>query len=161
MAKLDIETTTGRKGILDVWQVDLMSFESVKEFCARAGKLDRLDAVVKNAGLATPFFEMVEGMESTITVNVISTFLMAFLMLPHLRASASKHNILPRLTVVASDAHEQVCAAHCAFRRQANIYRQTSEKQLLHPSSKPSNPRSTNQTDTTSPSSWRSSQLDS
>jgi retinol dehydrogenase 12 len=58
--------------------------------------------------LATPKYEKIEGMESTITVNVISTFLMALLLLPKLRADAIKFNILPRLSIVASEAHEQV-----------------------------------------------------
>ena len=43
-------------------------------------------------------------------VNVISTFLMALLLLPKLRADAIKFNVVPRLTIVASDAHEQVIA---------------------------------------------------
>lgn len=88
--------------------MDLGSYESVKQFCERAGKLERLDVVCENAGVATPTFELVEGIESTITVNVIATFLMALLMIPHLRASALKYNIVPRLTIVASDAHEAV-----------------------------------------------------
>lgn len=107
-AKRVVEATTGRMNVVEVWQVDLSSFESVRQFCDRASKLERLDAVVENAGLATPNFEVVEGYESTITVNVISTFLMALLLLPKLRADALKYNTLPHLTIVASDAHEQV-----------------------------------------------------
>jgi retinol dehydrogenase-12 len=107
-AKHEIEELLRRPGIVEVWPVDLSSYESIKEFCARANKLERLDAVVENAGLATPKYKEVEGMESTITVNVISTFLMALLLLPKLRESAVKFNIVPHLTVVASDAHEQV-----------------------------------------------------
>lgn len=108
VAKADIEESTKRTGVVEVWQVDLSSYESVKQFCARANKLERLDIVVENAGVATPRYEEVEGMESTITVNVISTFLMALLLLPKLRAGAVKFNTLPRLSIVASDAHEQV-----------------------------------------------------
>jgi retinol dehydrogenase-12 len=110
-AKKDIEESTERKDVVEVWQVDLGSYESVKEFCARVQKLDRLDAVVENAGIATPHFQLLEGMESTITVNVISTFLMALLLLPKLRADAVKYNTIPRITIVSSDAHEQVWAA--------------------------------------------------
>jgi NAD(P)-dependent dehydrogenase (short-subunit alcohol dehydrogenase family) len=108
VAKVDIEESTKRMGVVEVWQVDLSSYESVKQFCAQASKLERLDIVVENAGLATPKYEEVEGMESTITVNVISTFLMALLLLPKLRADAVKFNVLPRLSIVASDAHQQV-----------------------------------------------------
>lgn len=80
----------------------------MKEFCQRAEKLPRLDAVLENAGLATPVYEEFEGMESTITVNVISTFLLALLLLPKLRADGLKYNMIPRITVVSSEAHEQV-----------------------------------------------------
>lgn len=109
VAKLDIEATTHTKGVVEVWKVDLESYSSVKDFCERAGKLERLDAVVENAGVAIPIWKEAEGMESTITVNVISTFLMALLLLPKLRESAVKFETLPHLTIVASDAHEQVC----------------------------------------------------
>jgi len=115
LAKKNIEETTKREGIVEVWQVDLSSYESVRQFCARAQKLERLDAVVENAGIATPNYEQVEGMESTITVNVLSTFLMALLLLPKLRVDAVKYNIVPRLTIVASDAHEQVCCLPSCF----------------------------------------------
>ncbi|KUJ06664.1 short-chain dehydrogenase/reductase-like protein [Mollisia scopiformis] len=113
-AKRIIEVTTGRMNVVGVWQVDLSSYESVRQFCERASKLERLDAVVENAGVATPTYEECENMESTITVNVISTFLMALLLLPKLRADAVKYNITPHLTIVASDAHEQA-----SFREQS------------------------------------------
>ncbi|CAD6449929.1 6c24b831-bb1d-44d5-a4e5-7e3e44c9496a [Sclerotinia trifoliorum] len=95
------------KTIIEVWQVDLTSYASVKEFCAKVNQLDRLDVLLENAGLAVPKYEEFEDMESTVTVNVMSTFLMALLVLPKLRESAAKFDIVPRLTIVASDAHEQ------------------------------------------------------
>ncbi|KAH7388889.1 short-chain dehydrogenase/reductase-like protein [Cadophora sp. MPI-SDFR-AT-0126] len=106
-AKKDIGESTKRSAVVEVWQVDLGSYESVKQFCSRATKLDRLDAVVENAGIATSYYTELEGMESTVTVNVISTFLMALLLLPKLRADAMKYNTTPRLVIVASEAHEQ------------------------------------------------------
>jgi retinol dehydrogenase-12 len=57
----------------------------VKAFCKKIVGLERVDAIVENAGVATPFFELAEEIEKTITINVISTFLMAFLVLPKLR----------------------------------------------------------------------------
>lgn len=138
--------------------MDLSSYESVKQFCSRASKLDRLDIVTENAGLATPHYQEVEGMESTITVNVISTFLMALLLLPKLRADAIKFNILPRLTIVASDAHEQVLS-HPIFEYPVLIEtsRQYLESNQHRISSPPSNPQNTNPTDITHPNSSRSS----
>ena len=98
-------TTTTTTTTIEVWQVDLASFASVKEFCRRADGLERLDAVVENAGIAPAEHAEFEGYERTITVNVISTFLMALLMLPVLRKSAVGHGIVPNLVIVSSDAH--------------------------------------------------------
>ncbi|TVY32377.1 Short chain dehydrogenase [Lachnellula subtilissima] len=109
-AKASILASTKRaeeECVIEVWEVDLASFESVTAFCKRAGELERLDVVVENAGIAVPTFKLVEGYESTITVNVISTFLMALLLVPKLRESGTKYGVVPRLTIVASDAHEQ------------------------------------------------------
>lgn len=91
---------------LEGWDVDLGSFASVAAFAQRAAKeLDRLDAVVENAGLATGAYTVLEGHESSITVNVLSTFYMALLLLPLLRRTAAQHNVRPHLTIVSSDAH--------------------------------------------------------
>lgn len=109
-AKQGIEKSTKTSGVVEVWQVDLGSYESVKQFCSRATSLDRLDAVVENAGIATSYYTELEGMESTVTVNVTSTFLMALMLLPKLRADVTKYNTTPRLVIVASEAHEQVCS---------------------------------------------------
>ena len=85
--------------------MDLIRYESVKEFAAMAEGLDRLNVVVGNAGIVTYQFLMMEDNESTITVNVVSTFLPALLMLPKLRDTAIKFNVLPRLVIVASFVH--------------------------------------------------------
>lgn len=105
-AKENIQSTTSTKTVIEVWPVDLGSFESVKVFCARAQLLPRLDVVLENAGIATHMFALTEGFESTITVNVISTFLMALLLLDKLRETAMKFNGKPHLTIVSSDIHQ-------------------------------------------------------
>ena len=108
-AKADIETSTGRTDVVEVWPLDMGSFDSVREFCRRADALDRLDVVTENAAVATGDYEEMEGFESSITVNVISTFLMALLLLPVLRRTAARHNVQTRLSVISSDAHYFVC----------------------------------------------------
>ncbi|KAH7033010.1 putative short-chain dehydrogenase/reductase family protein [Microdochium trichocladiopsis] len=107
-AKADIESTTGRTGVVEVWSVDLASFDSVKEFCARAAELDRLDIVIENAGVAPAKPQLAEGYESQITVNVISTALMALKLLTILRQTSTKYNVEPHLVIVSSDAHRFV-----------------------------------------------------
>ncbi|MCJ1452012.1 hypothetical protein MMC28_002352 [Mycoblastus sanguinarius] len=105
-AKRSIEESTGRTEVVEVWSLDLSSYESVKEFAARATKeLQRVDVLLENAGMMTSKFTLVEDNESTVTVNVVSTFLLALLMLPKMRETAQRYNAIPCLTVVSSDLH--------------------------------------------------------
>ncbi|KAE9378411.1 NAD(P)-binding protein [Stipitochalara longipes BDJ] len=118
-AALSIAETTGRKDICEVWQVDLGNFDSVKRFTERAAKLDRLDIVCENAGLAALTYREVEGMESTIAVNVVGTFLMALNFLPILRRSGKTTGTLPKLVITTSDAHFR---ASLTERREDSIF---------------------------------------
>lgn len=102
-----IEQQTGRKGVVEVWQLDLSSFKSVRAFAKRAEDLSRLDAVIQNAGTWPRSFEMAEGHEATITTNVISTALLANLLLPVLlRTSNAYPDLTPRMTFVGSGLHK-------------------------------------------------------
>lgn len=56
-----------------------------------------------NSGIATRSFKLVNGHESTIVTNVISTFLLALLLLPTLKRNAQQYNIQPTLTIVSSE----------------------------------------------------------
>ena len=106
-AKRDIEQSTGcAENVVQVWQLDLASYQSVKDFAARAKKeLSRVDVLLENAGIATRTYSTAEDNERTITVNVISTFLLAFLLLPKLKETAQKFNTRPVLTIVTSGVH--------------------------------------------------------
>lgn len=105
-AAASIAENTGRKGVCEVWEVDLGSFASVKRFTEKAEKLERLDVVCENAGIARMEYKMVEDMESMVAINVVGTFLMALNLLPVLRRSGEKFGTVGRLTVVTSDAHQ-------------------------------------------------------
>lgn len=105
-AKTDIELTTGRRDVLEVWPLDQASFESVKEFAARADKLPRLDYVVLNASIATSKRTEAEGWESQVTVNVLSTFLLGLKLLPVLRRTGTTFNVTPKIVITASDASQ-------------------------------------------------------
>lgn len=105
-AKQSILKSTGRAdSSIEVWELDLQSYSSVIAFAERAKSLQRIDAVLENAGIMTKNFKLVGGFESTITTNVISTFLLALLLLPKLEESARMFGIKPRLSIVASDLH--------------------------------------------------------
>ncbi|KAB8336827.1 hypothetical protein FH972_021136 [Carpinus fangiana] len=106
-AKKEIEEETKcASTVVEVWQLDLSSYESVKQFSARCTKdLKRIDALVENAGIAQDKFSTVEDNEATITVNVVSTFLLALLMLPKLKQTAQQFNVRPNLVIVSSEVH--------------------------------------------------------
>lgn len=106
-AKHDIEAESKlAPAVIEIMKLDCGSYASCQAFAANIAKLDRLDAVVLNAGMATEKFAMLEDNESQITVNVISTTLLALLLLPILRASAAKHtDSVPSLTIVSSGVH--------------------------------------------------------
>lgn len=105
-AKRDIVNTTKvDASTVEVWQLDLNSYDSVKDFAKRASSLPRIDVLLENAGIVASDFKLVEGHESTVTVNVVSTFLLALLMLPKLKAVSKQYNIQPRLVIVSSEVH--------------------------------------------------------
>lgn len=104
-AKESIEESSGRKGVVEVWPLDLNDYASVKAFVRQCQSLDRVDVLVENAGIQVKEWVVTEGNESTITVNVISTFLLALMMLPKLRETASKYNVTPHLVIVGSEVH--------------------------------------------------------
>ena len=90
---------------MEVWQLDLGSYESVKKFAQRAQGLQRLDVVVENAGIGGYNYAIAEGSERMITVNVISTFLLALMILPKLEKTATQFNKQSYLVVVTSEVH--------------------------------------------------------
>jgi retinol dehydrogenase 12 len=105
-AKKSIEESEKKSGVVEVWQLDLSSYASVEEFASRVNKeLPRLDVILENAGIATQDFNLAEGNEATITTNVISTYLLALLVLPKLKETAAKFNKQTYLTIVSSEVH--------------------------------------------------------
>ncbi|KAH9886102.1 hypothetical protein F4778DRAFT_786824 [Xylariomycetidae sp. FL2044] len=95
-AKAEIEASTGRgvRGVLEVWPLDLASWDSVRALAKRArDELDRLDGLIQNAAVALPDWATSEGgggLETSIVVNVISPLLLAALLMPKLSADARK-----------------------------------------------------------------------
>lgn len=91
---------------LEVWQLDLANFDSIRAFVNRANELDRLDAVCQNAGLAAPMYWSTapDGTELTIKVNTLGAMYLAYAVLPKMRASAEKTGLMGRLSLNGSDA---------------------------------------------------------
>ncbi|KAK3068492.1 hypothetical protein LTR53_013891 [Teratosphaeriaceae sp. CCFEE 6253] len=112
-ARREIESSAGRSGVVEVWKLDLLDYDSVQQFAKRVEGLRRVDVLLENAGISedavglgnTQKFLEVGGNESTITVNVVSTFLLALLVLPKLQETAKIHATTPNLTIVSSEVH--------------------------------------------------------
>ena len=104
-AKIAIEKSTRREDVVEVWHLDLSNYASVKNFVKKAEALDRLDAVVENAGIAATRYELFEENESTITTNVVSTFLLGLMILPKLQETATKFGVTPHLAILTSELH--------------------------------------------------------
>ncbi|KAK1763067.1 hypothetical protein QBC33DRAFT_519069 [Phialemonium atrogriseum] len=112
--------STGRRGAVDVWGLDLSSCESVKIFARSCDSdLPRLDCVIENAALGPHSYVALEDNEAALTVNVVSTFLLGTLLLPLCRKTAHSFNTQPRLTFIVSDVHGM---AHLPERHQPNVF---------------------------------------
>jgi NAD(P)-dependent dehydrogenase (short-subunit alcohol dehydrogenase family) len=104
-AKADIEASTGRTGFVEVWHLDLSSYESVKTFAKRATlELDRIDALIENAGIAVEMDNLAEGHPAIFTINVYSTLLLAVLLLPKMKEDAQRLETIPHITIVSSNS---------------------------------------------------------
>ena len=88
---------------LEVWQFDLASYDSIREFVKRAQSLDRLDAVIQNAGIGG-VTGTIDGMEITKRIDLIAPLYFAYAILPKLRESAGKTGQTARFSFIGSDA---------------------------------------------------------
>ena len=81
----------------------MASNTSVRAFSDRASaELPRIDGLVANAGIMIDRWSIAEGLESSITVNVVNTLLLGILMMPKLRECARTHNIKPTIVFIVS-----------------------------------------------------------
>lgn len=86
--------------VVEVWELDMLDYASVTAFAKRAEGLERLDVVVLNAGVTQATYATSRyGWEVTLQINTLSTILLALLLLPklkrtasNLKASASSHS---------------------------------------------------------------------
>jgi NAD(P)-dependent dehydrogenase (short-subunit alcohol dehydrogenase family) len=98
-----IRKETGRMDAGEIWELDLASLDSVEAFAERIRGLDRLDALIANAGVAAGSFKKVDGLEMSLLVNDISTMLLALRALPKLQESARSLGTQTHLVVVSSN----------------------------------------------------------
>ncbi|GAD97951.1 hypothetical protein THITE_2116303 [Paecilomyces variotii No. 5] len=108
-AKREIESSLGcSQKIIEVWEVDIESPESIKKFVDRVNYLSRLDVVINNAGLALLHnkYQVPYGTERNVAVNVIGTFLLALQLIPKLKQTATLHGVTPHMTFTSSALYD-------------------------------------------------------
>ncbi|RDL37303.1 NAD(P)-binding protein [Venustampulla echinocandica] len=89
---------------IEVWKLDLSSYDSVAKFAERASTLEHLDIAMLNAGVYK--LELTinpkTGFEEVVQVNYLSTALLTLLLLPIM--NTKKSGTAPgRITIVSSD----------------------------------------------------------
>jgi NAD(P)-dependent dehydrogenase (short-subunit alcohol dehydrogenase family) len=107
-AKARIEQDTGITGRIEVWPLDMSSYDSIKAFAEKASThLDRIDVALLNAGVHNRYYEQSPyGWEGTLQVNTLSTILLALLLIPKLKSSkTSKHTAI--LEITSSGRHTE------------------------------------------------------
>ncbi|KAL9106086.1 MAG: hypothetical protein Q9227_008831 [Pyrenula ochraceoflavens] len=97
LARQNPPANAEEKQRIEVWQLDMLSYPSILAFADRASKsLPRIDAVLLNAGVAAKNHQKTAyGWERTLQVNVLSTALLAILLLPKLRQQQQQQQPQP------------------------------------------------------------------
>jgi len=105
-SKADIETRSGMTSGIESWPLELSSFDSVCSFMNDfEAKGCTVDALIANAGVSTmTYAKTLDGYETTLQVNYLSTALLSILMLPHLIKTGTPESA-SRLLIVSSEAH--------------------------------------------------------
>lgn len=95
----------GSDTIIEVWKLDMLNYDSITSFAARASQLEHLDIAILNAGIYR--IEMTinpsTGHEEDIQTNYLSTALLTVLLLPILQAKKRSPTLPGHLTIVSSD----------------------------------------------------------
>ncbi|TGJ87154.1 hypothetical protein E0Z10_g1635 [Xylaria hypoxylon] len=98
------------KAKIEVWLLDMCSYESVQSFAKKVeASLARIDIVILNAGLIRLDYQTVDttGHEECFQVNYLSTMLLVILLLPTLKAKGPPGK--PAHLTIASAALTLVC----------------------------------------------------
>ncbi|CAJ2506206.1 Uu.00g003360.m01.CDS01 [Anthostomella pinea] len=111
-AKEDIiQSVKGRRDgatAIEVWTLDVSNSQSTLDFATRVtNELPRVDVLLGNAGVNLHGeCQVAEGIEMTMQINVLNTFLLALVLLPKLRETKAKFPAsVPHLVIVSSDTH--------------------------------------------------------
>jgi NAD(P)-dependent dehydrogenase (short-subunit alcohol dehydrogenase family) len=104
-AAAELRKAGSKEARVDVWELDMASYESIRAFVGRCEReLERIDVVILNAGLLNLKFATVPatGHEMVVQINHISTSLLTILLLPILQSKKRSSTDPVRLTIVNS-----------------------------------------------------------
>ncbi|KAH8717049.1 hypothetical protein GQ44DRAFT_688166 [Phaeosphaeriaceae sp. PMI808] len=105
--KAALEARLQKTGQLEVWELDMMSYPSIRAFAKRTSELDHIDIAVLNAGVRrSSFVSLNTGWEEDLQINTLSTALLALELLPLLRESKRHTGKTPILEIVNSGLHQ-------------------------------------------------------
>jgi len=97
------QTTKNKSSTIEVWPLDMASYDSVQSFARQCSTLPRIDYIILNAGVQNYEYKTsAYKNELTVQVNYLSTCLLTILLLPIL----AKLDNNTHLTVVGSDTAE-------------------------------------------------------
>jgi len=90
---------------IEVWKLNLSTYDSIVAFVERTKSLERLDIIVLNAGIAPASFSLNEntGHSECIQVNYLSTALLAILLLPIVKKTRANQPEASHITFVSSE----------------------------------------------------------
>ncbi|QSZ31944.1 hypothetical protein DSL72_001513 [Monilinia vaccinii-corymbosi] len=88
---------------IEVWPIDLESYDSIISFSKRVATLDRLDYALLSAGIKQMRYTTSHtGHEANVQINHLATSLLSLLILPTLRRTEKLTGRPSRLTIVTS-----------------------------------------------------------
>lgn len=112
---------------IQLYELEMSSFDSVKGFAARLSEEVTIDIAILNAGITAPSFRLSsEGHEMSIQIMVLSTALLAILILPQLERSALLSKRPTHLELVTSIAC-RTTNIDCFSKRNSAILNQVSQ----------------------------------
>lgn len=103
-AKLKLKLPNSEATTIEVWNLDMLSYDSIQAFAKRCASLPRIDFVILNAGIMNNDFvlDKTTKHELNVQVNYLSTILLTFLLLPVLRVSKTVTGTPSRITLAGS-----------------------------------------------------------
>ena len=93
---------------IEVWDLDMSSYDSVTDFSQKCETLPRLDFVILNAGIFKPEFEINKetGNEEVVQVNYLATVLLATQLISLTDEKSSSRSRPATITIVGSETAE-------------------------------------------------------